>query len=159
MSPHPEERGREKRQRRPGDPAHPRGERRAVRPRWNGRPARHGPARLGGRRGTRRCSECASHKGAAEGRAICGRRGRGWESRRGGATAPAIPPPSPPSPTRLPARPPGAARPPPVTMAPLPRRPDPVRPGERGVRSCRMVAWGRARAAPVAAGGSLAPPL
>lgn len=47
MSPHPEERGREKRQRRPGPPAHPRGERRAVRPRWNGRSARLGAARHG----------------------------------------------------------------------------------------------------------------
>lgn len=128
---------------------------------WNGRPeplgsallglARPGPAGLrwaGGGRGRtalRRRSECASHKGAGEGRAICGRRGP--EPRKGGAPAPAIPPPSPPSRSAL--RPaPGAARPPPVTMAPPPRRAAGLGragPGRRGGGeggSVRCLGWG-----------------
>lgn len=90
------------------------------------RPSQLGPARPGcGWRwqGTHRArprsrrSERASHKGAGEGRAIGGRRGP--EPRRGGAPAPAIPPPSPPSAAPS-ARPPAPPGPRPPLWQPLP---------------------------------------
>lgn len=63
----------------------------------------------------------------------------GWESRRGGAAAPAIPPPSPPSPTRLlfpaPRRRPAPRRllwHPPGGLEPRPPRHSPARPMGRG---------------------------